>query len=53
LLFPGFAPIRANPKEVRLADACKAAVLPGFIHKNPGMGADRTGRTHEAEIRPD
>ncbi|MBK7014132.1 MAG: type II toxin-antitoxin system HicA family toxin [Sulfuritalea sp.] len=34
------AAIRANPKAVRFADACKAAVLLGFVHKG-GSGSHR------------
>lgn len=42
-----FASIRANPKAVRFADACKAAELLGFIHKG-GRGSHKAfARTGE------
>jgi len=42
-----FTAIRANPKAVRFADACKAAELLGFIHKG-GQGSHRAyARTGE------
>jgi hypothetical protein len=31
-----FASIRANPKAVRFADACRAARLLGFVHEGKG-----------------
>ncbi|MBI5921701.1 MAG: type II toxin-antitoxin system HicA family toxin [Betaproteobacteria bacterium] len=42
-----FASIRANPKAVRFADACKAAELLGFIHSG-GQGSHKAfARTGE------
>jgi hypothetical protein len=35
-----FASIRANPKAVRFADACRAARLWGFVHEG-GRGSHR------------
>ena len=35
-----FAAIRANPKNVRFADACRAARLLGFVHEG-GRGSHR------------
>ncbi|HEX6011058.1 MAG TPA: hypothetical protein VFY87_04475 [Geminicoccaceae bacterium] len=35
-----FASIRANPKAVRFADACRAARLLGFVHEG-GKGSHR------------
>ena len=35
-----FASIRANPKAVRFADACRAARLSGFVHDG-GKGSHR------------
>lgn len=35
-----FAAIQASPRQVRFADACKAAPLLGFVHKG-GAGSHR------------
>jgi hypothetical protein len=46
-----FAAIRANPKNVRFEDACRAARLLGFVHEG-GRGSHRVFKRQGEQVQP-